>query len=323
MGLIAALAVLRAHVLVVEVPGRPLLRLRAEAAVRARGWRLASSPADADLLLVCGTPSGELAEALDRVWSQVPFPRARRAVTAADAVEPALDGAGRALGDDALQRRSAAAAAAAAAERPDPGRGMHEHMAGPGGIPLAGGSEADRDDLEMDVLHLPLGPVLPDWPAGLVVDLVLSGDVVLAAEARLLPAEAADPDVLEAPERRLVLDLDRAATLLRLAGLPGAAARVERAITALLGGAEPDRVLPAVRRLARRLHASATLRWTLAGEGDAAARLVGLLRQDPAPAPVPVLDPEGLAAALVGRGLASVRLRVAAAEPFAREAAGA
>ena len=58
MGLTAALALLRAHVLVVAAPGRALLRMRAEAAVRARGWPLVAEPEDADLLLVCGGPEG-------------------------------------------------------------------------------------------------------------------------------------------------------------------------------------------------------------------------------------------------------------------------
>ena len=47
----------------------------------------------------------------------------------------------------------------------------------PDGIPLAEGAE-DRDGLEMDVLHLPLGPVLAHWPAGVVLRVTLHGDVV-------------------------------------------------------------------------------------------------------------------------------------------------
>ena len=30
----------------------------------------------------------------------------------------------------------------------------------------------DRDGLRLDQLHLPLGPVLPDWPAGLVLRVI-------------------------------------------------------------------------------------------------------------------------------------------------------
>src|SRR5699024_11402590 len=49
------------------------------------------------------------------------------------------------------------------------GHGGHGGMdMAPEGISLAQGGQ-DRDGLEMDVLHLPLGPVLPFWPAGLVL----------------------------------------------------------------------------------------------------------------------------------------------------------
>ena len=44
----------RARVLVVEVPGWALTRVATEQAVGARGWRPALSPADADVLMVCG-----------------------------------------------------------------------------------------------------------------------------------------------------------------------------------------------------------------------------------------------------------------------------
>ncbi len=74
----------------------------------------------------------------------------------------------------------------------------------PSGIPLAEGGE-DRDGLEMDVLHLPLGPVLPHWPAGLVLRCALQGDVVVEATAEVLAAaDAADgPDGSDGPDRPL------------------------------------------------------------------------------------------------------------------------
>ena len=50
------------------------------------------------------------------------------------------------------------------------------------GLPMADRGE-DRDGLKLDQLHVPLGPVLPDWPAGLVVRVTLQGDVVQHAEA--------------------------------------------------------------------------------------------------------------------------------------------
>src|SRR5260370_2487867 len=58
-------------------------------------------------------------------------------------------------------------------------------MGMPAGLPMAGRG-ADRDGLRLDQLHVPLGPVLPDWPAGLVVHLALQGDVVQHAEAQAL-----------------------------------------------------------------------------------------------------------------------------------------
>src|SRR5260370_29378823 len=61
----------------------------------------------------------------------------------------------------------------------------------PPGDPPPGGNPsprtplgADRDGLRLDQLHVPLGPVLPDWPAGLVVHLTLQGDVVQHAEVQ-------------------------------------------------------------------------------------------------------------------------------------------
>src|SRR5699024_755889 len=66
------------------------------------------------------------------------------------------------------------------------GHGGHGGMdMAPGGIPLAQGGD-DRHGLEMDVLHLALGPVLPFWPAGLVLRCSLQGDVVVGAEAAVI-----------------------------------------------------------------------------------------------------------------------------------------
>ena len=44
------------------------------------GARVATSAADADVLLVCGTPGPELAGVIDRLWDQLPGPRARAVV---------------------------------------------------------------------------------------------------------------------------------------------------------------------------------------------------------------------------------------------------
>ncbi|MEO7752809.1 MAG: hypothetical protein ABIS35_05295, partial [Terracoccus sp.] len=78
---LAARAVASSHVLLVEVPGSWRTRYAVERAIGARGWRLAESPADADALVVVGAPGDQLAEVIDRVWAQLPGPRARGAIT--------------------------------------------------------------------------------------------------------------------------------------------------------------------------------------------------------------------------------------------------
>lgn len=77
MGMTAALtraATRRVHVLTVEVRGNWVLRAAVERRVAARGWCAAVSPADADLLAVCGMPGSELGEVVERIWDQLPGP---------------------------------------------------------------------------------------------------------------------------------------------------------------------------------------------------------------------------------------------------------
>ncbi|MFD1722991.1 hypothetical protein [Amnibacterium endophyticum] len=349
MGLTADLAATRLHVLPVAVPGRPLLHLHARAAVRARGWVLAASPADADVLLVCGAADGELAEAVDRVWQQVPAPRARRRVTEEAEIADALDSAARVVGDVAAQREALRSTPQPGDPEPahrhdeheqhgeqehDGGTDHHEDhegmehdghggmdhggmsMDGPAGIPLASGWEGDRDGLEMDVLAFRLGPVLPDWPAGLVVDCTLSGDVVASASARLLPGDA-EEEPREAGG--FVQAVERAARLLRLAGWTPPALRLERAIDAALAGAPGADGARVVRAVAHRVARSALLAWSLRGTAvDVRARLLVILGdaeraalgEPPVDAP---LDPDALAASLSGRTLTVAGLVVAAA----------
>lgn len=339
MGLTADLAATRLHVLPVAVPGLPLLHLSARAAVRVRGWALAATPADADVLLVCGPVAGELAEAVDRVWRQVPAPRALRRVETAAELAGALDSAARVVADVGAQRE----ALRRAVEQVQVVRAPHEHvqraqvlqressmeraddgtvageggsMPGPAGIPLADGWDGDRDGLEMDVLRLRIGPVLPDWPAGLVVDCALSGDVVVDAAARLLPAPVAEPE-----DGGFAQACERAARLLRLAGWAPPALRLERALDRVLAGAPAADAVREVRRVAVRVSRSALLRWGLRGAAvDVRARLLVILGdaeraalgEPPVDAP---LDPDALAGSLVGRGFAEARLLIAAAGP--------
>ncbi|MCZ2815982.1 hypothetical protein [Modestobacter sp. VKM Ac-2984] len=300
---LSSLAARRTTVLAVEVPGWSRTRCALEQHARTRGWRLADSPADADLLVVCGRPGARLTAAVDHVWGQLPGPRARAEVTTADAVPAALDRAAAELADGTVQRRDADARPA----DPDPGttatgddgemdmgdgdmdhgdmdHGDMDHgdmdmdMPMPGGIGLAGGGGddqlADPDSLDLDVLHVPLGPVLPHWPAGLLLHTTLQGDLVVAARAEvLLPADddsPTDPPVHGTPAGRW----DAVATLLALAGWDDSAVRAARVRDELLAGGQP----PGADRLARRITRSRLLRWSLRGlgrlpEGDAHDRL--------------------------------------------------
>ena len=296
--LLSRRALASAHVLLVEVPGSWPVRVRAEQVLRGRGWRVALSPADADVLAVCGSPGDELAEVIDRLWGQMPGPRARVAITSAAGVEDAFARAERDLGDLAVQEQDARhrpATPEAEAESRDEDHEEHEDhedhekhgdhgdhgdhggmddgdmdMA-PGGIPLAEGGE-DRDGLEMDVLHVRLGPVLPHWPAGLVVRCTLQGDVISRADARMVDADhhpakepPPHPRGTEGPQR-LARRCDRVADLLALAGWEDGAARARRLRDAVLDEADV-RVSAQAEELARRARRSWPLRWSLRGLG--------------------------------------------------------
>ena len=65
---VAGRATRRVHVLVLEVPGWGETRMRVEAELARRGWAPAISPADADVLLVCGEPGQELESVCARLW---------------------------------------------------------------------------------------------------------------------------------------------------------------------------------------------------------------------------------------------------------------
>jgi hypothetical protein len=274
VGVIAPLALLRVHVLVVELPGRPALRLRAEAAVRARGWNVAREPADADVLLVCGTPRSEIAEAVDALWWHVPAPRARRTVRTAAALPAVLDSAARVLADVALQRRAAADPGRAPAD-PPPGR---------------------------------FGPLQPDWPAGLVLDCAPGADGRIAAVGSRRLADEPEDD----PVPAALSAVADAARLLRLAGWDVPALRLDRVVDLALAGAPPDRLRRRLRSVAGLVGRSGVLRWTLSRDlpsVDARARVLALLA-----AAMSGESPPGTARVLMGARPASVPLLVAATE---------
>ncbi|WP_435198085.1 hypothetical protein [Janibacter sp. GS2] len=249
-----------AHVLVVEVPGNWMTRVCTERAVRERGWHVALSPADADLLVVCGTPGAQLAPFVDRVWEQMPGPRARSEITDPLGVLPALTRAQ----DDLLDRDQQREDARERATEPDLDHGEMDHgdmdMA-PGGIALAEGGE-DRDGLEMDVLHLPLGPILAHWPAGLVLRCSLQGDVIVDAEARWVRGGVPGEDALGAAPGAAIR-VDNVAALLTLAGWPDAAVRARRLRDDLLRAEDPHELRAELGALHRRVARSRLLRWSL------------------------------------------------------------
>lgn len=267
---LAASAVRGAHVLVVEVPGSWPLRALMERAVLERGWRLAAAAADADVLAVCGHPGPQCAEAVETVWDQLPGPRVRIEVETEAETISALDRAARELSDtpthqqDARQRSVSPVVTTAHAQMDmsmdmpmDMDMDMDMEMA-PEGIPLAAGGD-DRDGLEMDVLHLRLGPLLRYWPAGLVLRCTLHGDVISGAQTEVIDVvtQAASPVL------RSAWLCDNITTVVALTGWEDAAAQARRVRDSLVTGQDLDRAAAALDSLARRIRRSRLLRWSL------------------------------------------------------------
>ncbi|MGI5167168.1 hypothetical protein ACQEU3_22750 [Spirillospora sp. CA-253888] len=372
---------------VVAVPGGAGVRLLVEAELRRRGWRAAGSPVEADVLVVCGEPGAELAQAIEVVWSDMPGPRARvrlaGGATREEAVR-ALDGAAAELADVPRQWADAAERVAAgpwapgdsgeempdhegghgehaghadggghaghgqgsegADEHGDAGHGGHmHHMGSPGGVAMADRAD-DRDGLKLDVLHVPLGPVLADWPAGLRVSLTLQGDVVQAADVGVLGGVDGGPPVW-GEAGAAVAHLDGVGRLLAVAGWGGAARQARVLRDDVLAGADRRRD---VARFARQVGRSRTLRWMIRGlgvidraaverygltgvaaryPGDVADRLAGRLAEAEAVLDGGAVEPEEaegvlriLPSLLVGAEFAAARLIVASLDPdLARE----
>ncbi|CAA0134779.1 Uncharacterised protein [Mycolicibacterium vanbaalenii] len=264
-GFPARLAVARTHVLAVELPGQWPTRVALQRRVLARGWRMAVSPADADVLAVCGVPGPQMAAVIDLVWDQLPGPRVRTEVADGYAVDDVLDCAAAELLDTAAQVGDARSRP----QRPDHGDMDHGDMdhgdmdhgdMAPSGVPLAGGAD-DRDGLEMDVLHLGLGPVLAHWPSGMRLRCVLSGDVVTEATVTLL-----DSDHHPAPAAPVAArQCDHLVDLLTLAGWPHLAKRARRCRDLLLDDPRDQHARDQFERLRRSVRRSRLLRWSLHG----------------------------------------------------------
>lgn len=284
------------QVLVAEAPGGTAARLAVEQLLRRRGWAQVPGPADADVLAVVGPAGPQWTGFADQIWEEVPNPRVRvhvdNATEAGTALERAAgllaDGGGASpLGAGDTARHGRDGAGHAEHSRADEQSQGHEHhgdggMDMPGDVPMADRGR-DRDGLKLDQLHVPLGPVLPDWPAGLVLHTTLQGDVVQEARVEMIRDHGDAPDFWNEPWRRAAAGeavtegeaarrcaaahLDSLARLLAVAGWADAALRTRRARDDLLGGVRAGEIAPRARRLARRLRRSRTLRWLTEGLG--------------------------------------------------------
>jgi hypothetical protein len=272
MGLTAWLArraTRRVGVLVAEMPGGWRARVEVERRARRLGWRLARSPADADVLVVCGRVPAGVEARVDAVWDQLPGPRARVAVEVPSDADAAIERAVAELLDVDAQRRDASGRPGMDHEGMDHGGMDHGGMdhggmdMAPDGIPLAEGGD-DRDGLEMDELHVRLGPVLAHWPAGLQLTWTLQGDLVVASEGTWTAPAQAD-SAAPRPHPAAVAG-DSVAALLHLAGWSDAAAQADRVRDLVLEADEvDDHIRSELGALVGRVRRSRLLRWSLRG----------------------------------------------------------
>ncbi|WP_206793233.1 hypothetical protein [Amycolatopsis sp. MtRt-6] len=324
-----------------RTPVRPLIatavgatgvRLAVEGETRRRGWRPALRPAEANLLVVAGADDPAMTPFADAVWQLVPAPRVRIGLTDPAEVAAALSEAEVRLRSRAGQRSSSAGNTAAEhvhhtggghSEHMDHGHHHGHDMGGmemPGGIPMADRA-ADRDGLKLDRLTVPLGPVLPAWPAGLLVRVRMQGDVVQEATVGTVLTPRHGTRAFWDGEARLrARRLDSCVRLLTVAGWEDAAVVAARLRDDLLAGQDPGSRFT---RWANRVRRSRVLRWSLtgvgaqAGSGDGWDRLIRWIDEATNPAetddPAQILD--ALPALLAGTDLAAARLVVASFDP--------
>jgi len=333
---LARYAARRAHVLIVETPGSWIVRARLERQLIQRGWCLGLTPADADVLAVCGMPGPDLTSVVNRLWDQMPGPRVRTDLDETTDIAQALDVIAGQLADTESHREDAAQRdhepqATNDENAMDHGDMDHGDMEmAPDGIPLAEG-EDDRDGLEMDVLHLRLGPVLPHWPAGLVLSCTVNGDVISHADGSMID----DAGDVGPHTPRPAWRADNLARFLALAGWDDAAALARRVRDEQLASSSSPEIDASLERLRRQVTQSRTLRWSLRGlrpltsqdldahdlprhlEGDTWDRLMSMLTRavdaaaDETRVQAPRLSPTSVAAAVVGLDLATARLVIA------------
>ena len=316
----------RPHVLVIApapvTDGLVAVRLAAEVELARRGWPAADSPADADVLLVAGAVGPRMAAVVRAVWATVPAPRVLVDVDSAGELPEALDAAVAWLARDGADAGSSASASASGASTLAMSGRKSTSSTGLDPV-MADLADDDRDGLALDALHVALGPVLPHWPAGLVVHATLAGDLVTDARAEVLdvpgPREPTGPRRTPRGPDHVRLD-----ALVRVLGLAGADRAAARARALRDGDPAPGELPTFGRRLAR----SRTLAWTLRG--------IPLTATDHVPVPETTVEarvralaaglggslappirpaPHRAAAALVGLELGAARLALAAMDP--------
>jgi hypothetical protein len=344
-----------------RTPVRPLIattvggtgvRLAVEREIRRRGWVPALNPAEANLLVVAGPGDPAMAPFVDAVCQLVPAPRVRLDLADVSGVATAVSDAERRLRSPDEQRSAShhdmtaasgehlhAPASGEHHEHADGGHSGHmEHghhhghdMSGmemPGGIPMAD-RVPDRDGLKLDRLTVPLGPVLPAWPTGLLVRTTLQGDVIQEATAEMVmtPTHGRTPfwDTLASDRVRIAARrLDSCTRLLTVGGWEYAAVTAARLRDDLLAGEDVDTRFA---HWARHVRRSRVLRWSLtgigihAGSGDALDRLTRWIDEAASDGtassadedPAEILD--ALPNLLAGTEFATARLIVASLDP--------
>jgi hypothetical protein len=205
------------------------------------GLTRAGTPRAAAVLLVAGALRDEDAQPLRLLHDQLPHPRGTfwwRAVpppgfahsTVAEQAD-AQTVVHRVIEQHTrlLQQPATSEADCLPDEPPAPWRGLGQH--GQGGEGMMGGrpygramamTEEDlRDGLQLDAFRLRLGPFAPMLPPGLVLELVLQGDVIQQAQVRQIPFAQPQPSTPRS-------FLRRAARMLELLELFALAERCRR-----------------------------------------------------------------------------------------------
>lgn len=208
------------------------------------------SPRRASLLLVAGDIRDRDVAELRQLHDQLPHPRAT--VWWRTEPDPAFAGPISIGADESAEGRIVATYRALMAgeqaseddllpdEPPAPWRGRGDHGQGgegmmggqPYGRPMPMTNDDLRDGLALDAYAALLGPFLPMFPPGLLLDVTLQGDVIQRAEVLRAPFAQEDEDTSADPLRCI-------ARVLRVLGLGGQAQRFLRVARARADGNAP------------------------------------------------------------------------------------